>query len=82
VAVVTFLDDIEMLPNEEFLIDSGHTEMVLNVRSKYQQAIEATFRAAVERATGRRVIAVASNTRCCHKPPPARQGGRSGEDAV
>jgi hypothetical protein len=36
--------------------------MVLNLRSKYQQAIETTFSAAVERATGRRVIAFASHT--------------------
>lgn len=60
--VVCFLDDVELLPNEEFLIDNGQADTVLNVRSKFQQAIETTFRAAVERATGRRVIAFSSHT--------------------
>jgi uncharacterized protein YbcI len=60
--VIVFLDDLELLPNEEFLIDNGHSDPVLNVRSKFQQAIETTFRAAVERATGRKVIAFTSNT--------------------
>jgi uncharacterized protein YbcI len=60
--VVCFLDEIELLPNEEFLVDNGHADTVVNVRSKYQQAIEATFRAAVERATGRRVIGFSSHT--------------------
>jgi uncharacterized protein YbcI len=60
--VVCFLDDIELLPNEEFLIDNGHGDTVVSVRSKFQQAIEATFRAAVERATGRSVVAFASHT--------------------
>jgi uncharacterized protein YbcI len=60
--VVVFLDDLELLPNEEFLIDSGQRDPVLNVRSKFQQAIETTFSAAVERTTGRKVVAFASNT--------------------
>ena len=50
-----------MLPNEEFLIDNGHGEIVGNIRSQYEKAIEPTFRAAVERATGRRVIAFSSH---------------------
>jgi uncharacterized protein YbcI len=60
--VVCFMDDIELLPNEQFLIESGEGEAVVNVRSKFQHAIEATFTAAVERATGRKVIAFASHT--------------------
>jgi uncharacterized protein YbcI len=60
--VICFLDEIELLPNEEFLVDNGYADTVVSVRSKFQQAIEATFRAAVERATGRRVVAFASHT--------------------
>lgn len=36
---------------------------MVEVRSRYQQAIEATFRAAVERATGRTVVSFVSATR-------------------
>ena len=61
--VVCMLDDIELLPNEEFLVQSGMGEGVIEVRSRYQQAIETTFRAAVERATGRRVTSFASITK-------------------
>jgi uncharacterized protein YbcI len=66
-AVVLFLDDLELLPNEQFLIESGKGEAVLDMRSHYEQAIESTFRAAVERATGRRVVAFSSTT---HLGPP------------
>jgi hypothetical protein len=55
------LDELELLPNEEFLVENGHDDAVVKLRSEYQQAIEPTFRAAVERATGRRVIAFASH---------------------
>jgi uncharacterized protein YbcI len=61
--VVCMLDDIELLPNERFLIDNGHAQAVIEVRSRYQQAIETTFGAAVERVTGRRVISFASTTK-------------------
>ena len=61
-AVICILDDIELLPNEEFLIGAGHADAVVAVRGRYQQAIETTFRAAVERATGRRVTAFVSST--------------------
>ena len=60
--VITLLDDLELLPNEEFLIGAGKGDAVIEVRSRYQQAIETTFRAAVERATGRRVISFVSAT--------------------
>ena len=36
---------------------------VIEVRGRYQQAIETTFRAAVERITGRRVTSFASVTK-------------------
>jgi uncharacterized protein YbcI len=61
--LVCMLDEVELLPNEQFLIDNGHGEGVLAVRSRYQQAIETTFRAAVERITGRRAISFASITK-------------------
>jgi uncharacterized protein YbcI len=60
--VYCMLDDLELLPNEEFLIDSGREDAV-DIRLRYQQAIETSFRAAVERATGRRVISFASVTK-------------------
>jgi uncharacterized protein YbcI len=59
--VIVLLDGVELLPNEEFLISQGHEEVVASVRTKFQQAIGPTFRAAVERATGRRVIGFASH---------------------
>jgi uncharacterized protein YbcI len=59
--VVAIIDGLELLPNEEFLISEGHEETVSNVRTQFQQAIGPTFRAAVERATGRRVIGFASH---------------------
>ena len=57
------LDDLELLPNEEFLLSSGMGDGVIEVRGRYQQAIETTFRAAVERATGRQVTSFASVTK-------------------
>jgi uncharacterized protein YbcI len=59
--VIVLLDGLQLLPNEEFLIDNGHWEAVDTVRTQYQKAIEPTFRAAVERATGRRVIGFSSH---------------------
>lgn len=62
-AVVVFLDHLELQRSEEFLISAGHAQAVIQVRSRYQQAIETTFRAAVERATGRRVVSFVSATK-------------------
>ncbi|MBD0283583.1 MAG: hypothetical protein ICV69_15535 [Thermoleophilaceae bacterium] len=45
------------------MIDAGRGDAVVQIRMEYQQAIEATFRAAVERATGRRVFSFASVTK-------------------
>jgi uncharacterized protein YbcI len=59
--VIVLIDGLQLLPNEVFLIDNGHGEVVDRVRSQYQKAIESTFRAAVERATGRRVIGFSSH---------------------
>ena len=59
--VIVLLDGLELLPSEEFMISQGHGEAVANIRTQYQKAIEPTFRAAVERATGRQVIGFASH---------------------
>ena len=61
--VVVMLDDIELAHNEQFLVGAGEAQAVIEVRGRYQQAIETTFRAAVERETGRRVISFASITK-------------------
>jgi uncharacterized protein YbcI len=60
--VIVVLDDPELLPNEAFLLENGKHDTVVQIRSQYQQAIQATFRAAIERATGRNVIGFASST--------------------
>ena len=60
--VVVVLDELELLPNEKFLVESGRADTVTLVRMQYQQAIQSSFRAAVERATGRTVIGFASAT--------------------
>jgi len=54
--------DIEMLPGERLLIEDGKVELVKSVRAGFQEAIDATFKAAVERATGRKVDAFISDT--------------------
>lgn len=60
--VVVVLDNLELLPNEKFLIDNGKHDTVIQVRTQYQHAIQASFRAAIERATGRNVVGFASTT--------------------
>ena len=58
--MVVLLDGLELQPSEEFLITEGHPETVTAVRNEFQQAISASFKSAVERATGRRVVAFTS----------------------
>jgi uncharacterized protein YbcI len=60
--VIVVLDDVELLPNEKFLIENGKQDTVMQVRTQYQHAIRPSFSAAIERATGRRVIGFASTT--------------------
>ena len=60
--VIVVLDDLELLPNEKFLVESGKQDTVLQVRTQYQNAIRESFSAAIERAIGRRVIGFASAT--------------------
>lgn len=67
-AVIVFLDDLELLPNELFMIDNGAREIVLRIRSEYQRTIRASFVAAVERATGRKVVHFYSDTSLAEPP--------------
>jgi uncharacterized protein YbcI len=60
--VVVVLGELELLPNEKFLVESGKADTVTQVRHQYQLAIQSSFRAAVERATGRTVVGFASTT--------------------
>lgn len=60
--VVVILDGLELQPNEQYLIEKGRDDLVLSIRSGFQQSIKPTFVAAVERATGRTVIAFLSTT--------------------
>ncbi|HEY6638296.1 MAG TPA: Na-translocating system protein MpsC family protein [Solirubrobacterales bacterium] len=61
--VIVLLDDPHLLPNEHFLIEAGHQDTVVEVRHQYEHAIQASFRAAIERATGRTVVGFTSTTR-------------------
>jgi uncharacterized protein YbcI len=60
--VVLSVLDIELLPGEKVLVEAGKHELVQQVRHGFQQAIDTTFKAAVERATGRKVVAFLSET--------------------
>jgi uncharacterized protein YbcI len=60
--VIVMLDDLHLLPNEQFLVDNGKDDVVTQVRTHYQRAIQTNLRAAVERATGRTVIGFTSAT--------------------
>jgi uncharacterized protein YbcI len=62
-SVLVILDGLELQQNEEFMIGAGMADKVVQIRTSFQEAIETTFRAAVERATGRRVISFASITK-------------------
>ncbi len=64
--VVVLLDQLELAPSEKTLLEGGHTESVASMRSSFQQAIEPTFTAIIERATGRRVTSFLSNTSITH----------------
>jgi uncharacterized protein YbcI len=61
-ALVVFLDGIDLLPNEEFLLSEGEGEAVMNARTRYQEAVSSRFIAAVEGATGREVESFSSVT--------------------
>jgi uncharacterized protein YbcI len=66
--VIVMLDGLELLPNEEYLIQQGRGDGVTQLRELFQKAIEPTFTAVVERATGRRVIGFASHFQLADPP--------------
>jgi uncharacterized protein YbcI len=59
---IVLMMDIELTRAERTLIGGGHEESVRATREAYQVEIEPTFRAIVERASGRRVQGFASRT--------------------
>lgn len=61
--IVVFHDDLELQLNEQFLVDAGVPCAVIEQRARFQQTIETTYRAAVERVTGRTVTSFASVTK-------------------
>lgn len=60
--VVVWINEIAFTLAEQALLDGGHATTVLATRSAFQDAIEPTFCAIVERATGRRVADFLSTT--------------------
>lgn len=65
--VIILLDGLDLPASERTLVDGGHHEVVLNTRAAFQREIAPTFKAIVERATGRRVTSFLSNT-CLDTP--------------
>ncbi len=66
--VVICVLDVKLLPHERTLLDHGRgSDTIRLLRKEYQESIGATFAAAVEHMTGRRVIAFLSDT---HLDPP------------
>ena len=61
-AVFVVLDELELSALERTLLDGGHDDVISDTRAAFQTAIEGTFGAIVERATGRRVTSFLSNT--------------------
>jgi hypothetical protein len=53
--LVCFLEDLQLTPADQILIDNGKAEEVLESRRLFQGALGSSLRDAVERATGRRV---------------------------
>jgi uncharacterized protein YbcI len=61
--VVICVLDVNLLPHERTLLEHGRGEdSIRQVRKEFQESIGATFAAAVEHMTGRRVIAFLSET--------------------
>jgi uncharacterized protein YbcI len=58
--VLTVLD-VELTTAEQTLVDAGRGDAVQKMRQSFQETIEPTFRAIVEHATGRTVIAFLSD---------------------
>jgi len=65
--VVVVLNGLELQPNEEFMVAKGQGSAVITLRSEFQQAIGASFKAVIERSTGRRVVGFVSQQQV-HEP--------------
>ena len=59
--VVLVVIDVELAVSEQTLVDAGHGDAVKAAREAFQDAIASTFKAIVERATGRRVDSFVSH---------------------
>lgn len=59
---VAVVMDVGLTRGEETLVDAGSADTVVATREAFQTAIEATYKAIVERATGRRVESFASRS--------------------
>ena len=60
--VIVWLNELELSVAERTLIEGGEARTVLRTRAAFQEAIEPTVTAIVERATGRRVANFLSTT--------------------
>jgi len=60
--VFVLLDDLELSAIERTLLNNGEEDSIAQTRASFQVAIATTFRAIVERATGRTVTSFLSNT--------------------
>ena len=58
--LVVAVMDVQLTRAEETLLESGKGESIKTLRESYQEAIGPTFKAIVERATGRRVASFMS----------------------
>jgi uncharacterized protein YbcI len=66
---VVAMMNIDLSPAERTLIEAGNHDSVRVTRESFQSAIAPTFRAIVERATGRTVSSFASRTVLEDEPP-------------
>ena len=57
--LVTLMHDV-LMSAEKFLVDANRGEAVSHIRQLFQEALQADFCAAVERLTGRKVLAFIS----------------------
>lgn len=65
--VMVLLDQLELSDAEHVMVDHGHSTSVIEMRAAFESTIQPTFRAIVERATGRQVASFFSRT--CIAPP-------------
>jgi uncharacterized protein YbcI len=59
---VLCLCEIELLPYEALILETGDDATILRMRKAFQETIEPTFVSTVEHMTGRRVVAFISDT--------------------